>query len=152
METIQVYKCLCDTQRLRILNLLSASPLCVCHLQEVLGETQVKTSKQLAYMKKLGVLVSERHGQWMVYRLPDEPHPLLTANLQCLQDCGTEMEIFRQDLATRATILKRIANQGAECPTLLDARTSSVPGITSAKTGTAPAEESDNQKSIIRNP
>ena len=116
MDTIQVYKCLCDTQRLRILNLLSASPLCVCHLQEILGETQVKTSKQLAYMKKLGMVVSERHGQWMVYRLPDEPHPLLTANLKCLQDSVTEMEVFRQDLATRSAILARIASEGADCP------------------------------------
>lgn len=151
METIQVYKCLCDTQRLRILNLLSASPLCVCHLQEVLGETQVRTSKQLAYMKKLGMVVSERHGQWMVYRLPEDPHPLLTANLRCLQDCTTEMQIFREDLATRAAILERIAKQGAECPTLLDARTSSVPGIASATTGTTPAEVSDNQQSKILN-
>ena len=116
MDTIQVYKCLCDTQRLRILNLLSASPLCVCHLQEILGETQVKTSKQLAYMKKLGMVVSERHGQWMVYRLPDEPHPLLTANLKCLQDSVTEMDVFRQDLAARSAILKRIASEGADCP------------------------------------
>ncbi len=82
MDTIQVYKCLCDMQRLRILNLLHVSPLCVCHLQEILGETQVKTSKQLAYMKKLGMLTSERHGQWMVYRLAASPHPLLIANLK----------------------------------------------------------------------
>ena len=129
MDTIQVYKCLCDTQRLRILNLLSVSPLCVCHLQEILNETQVKTSKQLAYMKKLGMVVSERHGQWMIYRLPDEPHPLLTANLQCLQDCGTEMEIFRQDLATRSKILGRLAKNGDECPAPFSGRVfKTVPG------------------------
>ena len=116
MSTVPVYKCLCDPQRLRILNLLQVSPLCVCHLQEILGETQVKTSKQLAYMKRLGMLVSERHGQWMVYRLPEAPHPLLLANLECLQDCPPEADIFREDLKARASILERIAREGVECP------------------------------------
>lgn len=116
MSTIAVYKCLCDPQRLRILKLLQASPLCVCHLQEILGETQVKTSKQLAYMKRLGMLVSERHGQWMVYRLPDAPHPLLLANLECLQGCAPETDIFREDLEARASILERITREGVECP------------------------------------
>ena len=36
MKLIEVYKCLCDETRLRILHLLSHQPLCVCHFQEIL--------------------------------------------------------------------------------------------------------------------
>ncbi|MCD8482802.1 MAG: metalloregulator ArsR/SmtB family transcription factor [Verrucomicrobia bacterium] len=57
MEIISVYKCLCDEQRLRILNLLKAGPLCVCHLMEILETDQVKISKQLKYMKDHGLVV-----------------------------------------------------------------------------------------------
>jgi len=38
MSLIQIYQCLCDQTRLRILNLLGEGPLCVCHFQEILGE------------------------------------------------------------------------------------------------------------------
>ena len=36
MEASEIYKCIADPQRLRILNLLEAGPLCVCHMQEIL--------------------------------------------------------------------------------------------------------------------
>ena len=48
---VQIYECLCDRTRLRILHLLGQGPLCVCHFQEVLGEAQVKVSKHLAYLR-----------------------------------------------------------------------------------------------------
>jgi len=34
MKLIKIYKCFCDETRLRILNLLLRSPLCVCHLEK----------------------------------------------------------------------------------------------------------------------
>ncbi|MDO9104513.1 MAG: metalloregulator ArsR/SmtB family transcription factor [Methylovulum sp.] len=116
MELINLYKCLCDVQRLRILNLLKEGPLCVCHLQEILGETQVKISKQLQYMKKLGIVLARRQGVWMVYSLPMPPHPLLLANLQGLQTCTDEFPWFAEDLKNRALILQRFADNLAECP------------------------------------
>ena len=116
MELIGLYKCLCDIQRLRILNLLKEGPLCVCHLQEILGETQVKTSKQLRYMKKLGMVAARREGVWMVYSLPVSVHPLLTANLESLPSCADEHPFFDEDLKTRSAILRRFAEDQAECP------------------------------------
>ena len=60
---IQIYKCLCDELRLRILNLLQEGPLCVCHLVEILDCEQVKMSKQLRYMKELGMDSSKMHRE-----------------------------------------------------------------------------------------
>ena len=116
MKLIQVYKCLCDGQRLRILNLLREGPLCVCHLVELLDADQVKISKQLRYMKDLGMVEAEREAQWMIYRLPAKPHPLLTENLKCLQDCASECPEFQQDLRNRKRIIASIRKTSARCP------------------------------------
>ncbi len=116
MELDKLYKCLCDLQRLRILNLLMQGPLCVCHLQEILCETQVKTSKQLHYMKKLGFVLAKREGNWMVYSLPSPSHPLLHANLSCLLNSTGEYPCFAEDLLKRSAILQRFIDNRAECP------------------------------------
>ena len=108
MEIIQVYKCFCDVQRLRILNLLKDGPLCVCHLIEILDTNQVKVSKQLRYMKDQGMVTARREAQWMIYELADPNHPLVTENLKCLQDCAKEYPFFVTDLKRKAAILKKI--------------------------------------------
>jgi ArsR family transcriptional regulator, arsenate/arsenite/antimonite-responsive transcriptional repressor len=99
MKLIHIYKCLCDPTRLRILNLLGGGELCVCHIQEVLGEPQVKVSKHLAYLRSHGLVEVRRETNWMVYRLPERPAAELTANLACLQDCAGEDPVFRCDNA-----------------------------------------------------
>jgi ArsR family transcriptional regulator, arsenate/arsenite/antimonite-responsive transcriptional repressor len=98
MELLKIYECLCDRTRLRLLNLLAQGPLCVCHFQEILGETQVKVSKHLSYLRTRGLVEVERHGNWMIYELPPKPSRELRANLACLQDCATEEAVFRRDL------------------------------------------------------
>ncbi len=115
MEVIRIYKCLCDEQRLRILNLLREGPLCVCHLMEILDSDQVKISKQLRYMKDLGMITGERAAQWMVYRLAETENPLLDENLRCLQDSVGEELCFREDSRRRATILARLDSQPSAC-------------------------------------
>ena len=99
MRLVRIYECLCDATRLRLLNLLTAGPLCVCHFQQILGEPQVKISKHLAYLRRRGLVTCRREGNWRVYRLPSRPSAELRANLACLQDCLREQAPFRRDLA-----------------------------------------------------
>ncbi len=108
MELIQIYKCLSDMQRLRILNLLKEGPLCVCHIQEILEEGQVKVSKQLSYMKKHGLLEAERDANWMIYSLVSPVHPVLLENLKCLRSSCCGSAVFKQDLEQRAQVLERV--------------------------------------------
>jgi ArsR family transcriptional regulator len=97
---IEIYQCLCDETRLRILNLLTnAGQLCVCHFQEILGKTQVHISKHLSYLKVKGLVESTKHANWMIYRLPDQRSVDLNANLRCLQDCVQTHAVFKEDLA-----------------------------------------------------
>jgi ArsR family transcriptional regulator len=104
MELTQIYQCLCDPTRLRILHLLTQTSLCVCHFQEVLDEPQVKISKHLAYLRERGMVVAEREQNWMIYSLPKKRAPELDANLKCLQDCVQTDPIFKRDLRKLARV------------------------------------------------
>lgn len=98
MDLVRIHECLCDRTRLRLVHLLLQGPLCVCHLQGILGEPQAKISRHLAYLRRSGMVETERNGKWMIYRLPARRPPVLETNLACLQDCAAEEQVFRRDL------------------------------------------------------
>lgn len=98
MNLIEIFKCFCDETRLRILNLLAQGPLCVCHLQEILGVDQVPISKHLAYLREHGMVETRRHAQWVIYSLPAIRVEELDLQLRCLQDCVQSNAVFRKDL------------------------------------------------------
>jgi len=98
MKLAGIYQCFCEPTRLRILHLLTQTPLCVCHFQDVLREPQVKISKHLAYLRGRGLVEKRRDGNWIIYSLPSKPSAELAANLKCLQDCTSSDAIFSQDL------------------------------------------------------
>lgn len=115
MKLIHIYECLCDETRLRILHLLTQSPLCVCHFQDVLREPQVKVSKHLTYLKKHGLVESRQHQNWRIYHLPEKPGFELERHLQCLQDCIRENNLFREDLKRLKTVTAEASSIASEC-------------------------------------
>ena len=111
-HVVEIYRCLCDLNRLRILNLLSSGSQCVCQIEAVLGIGSARTSQQLSYLRRHHMVEVEVRGTWRVYSLPRHPSPELTANLACLQDCVFENPVFRQDLkALKAVTRKMCAPQ-----------------------------------------
>lgn len=112
MELVKIYECLCDVTRLRILNVLAAGPLCVCHFQEILRAPQVKISKHLGYLRARGLVECERRGNWVIYELPAKPSPELKSNLACLQDCAGENAVFQRDRARRKKLAPELAASG----------------------------------------
>ncbi len=115
VDLIEIYQCLCDRTRLRILHLLCQGPLCVCHFQELLGEPQVKVSKHLGYLKTRGLVEATREGNWMVYRLPAKPSAELKRNLACLQDCVREDSTFRRDLEKWKKFSAKVGDESPLC-------------------------------------
>ena len=115
MGLVQIYQCLCDQTRLRILHLLHGGPLCVCHIQEVLGEPQVKVSKHLAYLRAHLLVEVRREANWMIYRLPARPPRELSVNLACLQDCVQEDPVFRRDAVKLRKLRGKYAESGPPC-------------------------------------
>jgi ArsR family transcriptional regulator len=58
--------------RLQIVDLLRVEPECVCHLSAALDRSQPYVSQQLAILRNAGVIVDERDGTNIYYRLADE--------------------------------------------------------------------------------
>jgi DNA-binding transcriptional ArsR family regulator len=110
MDLVGIYQCFCDRTRLRILHLLTRSPLCVCHFQEILDEPQVKISKHLAYLRSRRMVVATRNQNWMIYSLPEKRSRELEMNLKCLQDCVQSEPSFKANLKK----LRRLQLKGCE--------------------------------------
>ena len=64
-----LFRALADPTRLRLLNLIGNREICVCYFVEILGISQPKISRHLAYLRRAGVVASRRDGKWMHYRL-----------------------------------------------------------------------------------
>lgn len=69
-----LFAALSDRTRLRLLNLISGREVCVCFLVEVLGQSQPKISRHLAYLRRAGVVSARREGKWMHYRVVMPAH------------------------------------------------------------------------------
>ena len=76
METYRrqaaVLKAIGHPVRLRIVDLLQIEPECVCHLSAALDKPQPYVSQQLAILRNAQVIVDERDGTNIYYRLADE--------------------------------------------------------------------------------
>src|SRR5438045_4219354 len=102
MDLSDLLQTLADPLRLRIVNLLAASPLCVQHLQTALDRDQVTVSKQLLVLKARGLVASEKMRTWRLYRLSPNPSRTVRRLLACLQAVVSEEELYREDLARLA--------------------------------------------------
>jgi ArsR family transcriptional regulator len=116
MKLIALYKCLSEETRLRILKLLHEGALCGCHIQAILGQTQVQTSKALATMKRLGVVQSARVGTWMIYEQINPSDPILRQNLKSLDEVTEAYPFFQLDLKKRRKILENFYGSEGVCP------------------------------------
>lgn len=64
-----LFRALADRTRLRLLNLVADKEICVCYFVEILGMSQPKISRHLAYLRRAGLVAARRQGRWMHYRL-----------------------------------------------------------------------------------
>jgi len=70
MDQTDFFKCLSDPTRLDILKLVIAKQnVCVCEFTEQLELSQPKISRHLALLRNLSILLDQRQGQWVYYRL-----------------------------------------------------------------------------------
>lgn len=81
----KLFRLLADATRLRSLILLQAEgSLCVCELTHALDISQPMISRHLGQLRDAGVVVDERRGQWVHYRLaddlPDWVHEVIAAS------------------------------------------------------------------------
>jgi len=106
----QVYRALADATRVRILHLLRGGALCVGDLVSVLGVPQPTASRHLAYLRRSGLVVDERRGQWSFYQLASadsEFHAKVLESLQAAESRQTRVD----ELALRS-----LRRAGGCCP------------------------------------
>jgi len=115
MKLVEIYQCLCDPTRVRIIALLAHRSLCVCHIQEILGKTQVKVSKHLAYLKERGVVEVKREANWRIYCLNRHPSKLLQANLDALRTCEADEPILARDAVRLRKLEGQFDENGPFC-------------------------------------
>ena len=75
MNQADFFKALSDSTRLNILKMiLKKNTVCVCEFTEQLQSSQPKVSRHLALLRNLAIVLDERLGQWVYYRInPDLP-------------------------------------------------------------------------------
>jgi ArsR family transcriptional regulator, lead/cadmium/zinc/bismuth-responsive transcriptional repressor len=71
-ELAQLFKVLGDNTRIRILDALYRSELCVCDLTALLGMNQSAVSHQLRVLRDARIVKSRKLGKNVLYSLDDE--------------------------------------------------------------------------------
>lgn len=69
MEIIEVLKALAHENRIRILNLLADSELCVCELENIMQINQSNASRHLTKLKQVNLIKGRKKAQWIYYSL-----------------------------------------------------------------------------------
>jgi ArsR family transcriptional regulator len=70
-QLAQLFKVLGDHTRVRILNALCRSELCVCDLTTILGMNQSAVSHQLRVLRDARIVRSRKQGKNVLYSLDD---------------------------------------------------------------------------------
>lgn len=72
-EPLYLYKALSEETRLNSLLLMqSKGELCVCDLMSALNLSQPKVSRHLAELRKHNLVIDDRRGKWVHYRVNPE--------------------------------------------------------------------------------
>jgi len=108
---IEFYKNLTDEIRLRCLMLIQyEGELCVCELMAALEDIQPKISRNLALLKKSGLLLDRRQGQWVYYRInPGLPSWIKTVLNETTENNLLLIQSAIQSLSTMNGRPKRMA-------------------------------------------
>jgi ArsR family transcriptional regulator len=120
-----LFAALSDRTRLRLLNLMEGREVCVCYFVEILGQSQPKISRHLAYLRRARIVAARREGKWMHYRIVTPPSAgaakILREALDALKgDKGMQADLARLNRACCAP--QRIyVPEGAPLPARIQA-------------------------------
>ena len=101
----QFFRALADPTRLRLLNLIAGREICVCFFVEILGVSQPKISRHLAYLRNAGLVAARRDGKWMHYRLA-QPQDEVAQEI---------LKSTIRKLAARPEMQRDVAKLGSAC-------------------------------------
>ena len=95
----RLLKALADPTRLRIVGLLQSGEVCVCNIHESLNIPQPKASRHLAYLRRAGVVQTEKRGLWVHYRLTPQSDAVAQTILDTVRHGVTHLATVNKDAA-----------------------------------------------------
>ena len=108
INTETLFRMLADSTRLRTLMLLQAhGELCVCELTHSLDLSQPKISRHLAHLRESALLLAQRNGQWMYYRINPELPDWAQAILQQTLAGTSGVQPYQRDQQSLKTMSNR---------------------------------------------
>ena len=100
MDTNYFYSCLANSERRRLLMLLTKEPeLCVCELVDETLLPQPRISRHLAMLRKAGLLIFRRSGTWLFYRFSPNMPLWAFRSLEMMVDAEAESGEYIADLS-----------------------------------------------------
>lgn len=98
----EFFNMLSDETRLRCLLLLQKEKeLCVCEFSQILGSIQPKISRHLALLRMSGLVLDERRGQWVYYRINPNTPPWMQETLATALENLKQSQPYQSDLKKR---------------------------------------------------
>ncbi len=101
-------KDICSPARIKILLSIGEEEVCVCHLEANLGMKQAYLSQHLMALRKAGILLTNREGRFIHYRLAN------TELLNVIENAARVLNIQVNEIE------KRIENKKCPCPKCKD--------------------------------
>ncbi len=71
-KTAEMFKALCDENRIKIIKLLQNGEKCACRLNEEIDVTQPTMSHHMKVLCESGLVVGRKEGKWMHYSISRE--------------------------------------------------------------------------------
>ncbi|HKO18014.1 MAG TPA: metalloregulator ArsR/SmtB family transcription factor [Acidobacteriaceae bacterium] len=122
-QLVPVFAALADRTRLRLINLMRDREVCVCYFVEILGLTQPKISRHLAYLRRSSLVLARREGKWMHYRIDPSLDPAVRRIVDRALEALHGERQFQRDLEKLAKACcqpqRLVALQGAPTPAAL---------------------------------
>jgi ArsR family transcriptional regulator, arsenate/arsenite/antimonite-responsive transcriptional repressor len=82
-----------------LLNLMAGREVCVCYFVEILGQSQPKISRHLAYLRNACIVAARRDGKWIHYSICSAPDPQAASLLARVLQSLTNDKQMRADRA-----------------------------------------------------
>ncbi|MFA7109626.1 MAG: metalloregulator ArsR/SmtB family transcription factor [Sphaerochaetaceae bacterium] len=114
MDIPTILKLLSDENRLRIMNILKESPLCVGEIQTLLNIKQSNASSHLEKLKSYGLITNTKKAQWIYYQICFEKIEEYSFIKQLIFEDIKTSSIFQEDLFR----LNKYKSSGLNCQDL----------------------------------
>jgi ArsR family transcriptional regulator len=104
---VKIFKALSDPSRVRIIKMLENKPLCVCEMTSILNLATSTVSKHLYLLREADLIIDEKEGKWVNYRLNPAGQENIRKILSLLANEMLDDETIKKDRRMVQTIDRR---------------------------------------------